>query len=112
MARTKALMNLPSTSGAIASTSMFLTRKEFASFLYAVDSGWRDLNVLEASNGKFGAVFILFESARNAANPEKHALADLRWHLATGHNVGYSKTSARLQNAEGLPQHSIFVRRN
>jgi hypothetical protein len=87
-----------------------LTGKELTSVLYAVNSGWLNLNFLEASGRELAAIFVFFEGTRNAANPQKHTLANLRRHLATGHNVGYSQASARFQDAKGFPQDLIFVR--
>src|SRR5271155_1892137 len=84
-----------------------LAAEELPSVLYAVDSRRLDLNVLESSRCEFGAIFVFFEGTRNAADPQKHTLANLRRHLATGHNVGYSEASARFQDAKGFPQYLI-----
>jgi len=103
-------MNLPSTCGAIASTSMVLAGKKLASILYPTNSGWLNLNRLEAGRCQFGPVFILFEGTRNTANPEKHTLANPRQHLAMSHNVGHGKAAAWLQYTKGLSQNTVFVR--
>jgi hypothetical protein len=71
-----------------------LAGKKLASVLYAVYSGWLNLNVLEPGRRKFGAIFIFFESTRNAANPEKDTTANLRRHLTASHNIGHGKASA------------------
>src|ERR1700691_2902365 len=62
-----------------------LAAKELPSLINVVNSRRLDLNVLEASRRELGAIFVFFEGARNAANPQKHTFANLRRNLATSH---------------------------
>ena len=53
-----------------------LSGQELTSVLYPIDSGRLDINLLETSRCELAAIFVFFESTRNAANPEKHALTN------------------------------------
>jgi hypothetical protein len=86
-----------------------LSGKEFASVFYAVNSGWLNLNFLESSGREFGVIFVFFEGTRNAANPEKHALANLWQHLPMRYNIGHGKAAAWPQHPKGFLQYTVLV---
>src|ERR1700676_1597255 len=87
-----------------------LAGKKLASVLNAINSGWLNLNRLEAPRCQFGSVFFLFQGTSPPANPEKHALANLRQHLTMSHNIGHGKAAAWLQHTKGFSQNTVFVR--
>ena len=68
-ARTKALMNLPSTSSAIASTSIPWPRQKLPGVLYCVDARRLDFDVLETGSRKLAHILGISERASDAANP-------------------------------------------
>ena len=75
-ARTKALMNLPSTSAAIASTSTPSAVRHVARILGSIDARGLDVDLLEAGGRKLASILNLFERAGHAADPKQNALAD------------------------------------
>ena len=58
-----------------------------------------------------GAIFVLFQSACDAAHPGKHASANLRQDLAASDDVGYSETASGLEDSESFAQDFIFIGR-
>src|ERR1017187_2962956 len=83
--------------------------EELAGVLDAVDAGGFDGDLVEAGGGQLGALFVLFERAGNAADPEQDALAVFGKHLAFGDDVGNDQPAAGLEDAEGFGQNAVFV---
>ena len=55
-----------------------LPGEKFPRVLDAVDPRGFDFDLLKSGGQKFAAVFVLFESARDAAHPQQNALANFR----------------------------------
>ena len=111
VARMKALMNLPSTCGAIASTSMPLpARNARASSTRRCASARSRL--LETCAAELGACIRHLRSAP-AMQPTHSSMfcADLVGHVAADHHIRHRESSAGLQHAERLAEHSVLVRR-
>src|SRR6185437_3350733 len=86
-----------------------LARQEFSCIGHAVDARRLDTGLLEASSPELGRVFILFQRAGDAADPQQHVAAQLFGHLSAGHHIGYRKSSAGLQYAKRLTDDLILV---
>src|ERR1700737_172722 len=104
-------MNLPSTCGAIASTSTFWPARNSRGVFDPIDPGWFEINLLEPSRGELAPVLVLFQRSGYATNPQQHILANLGKHLPTGYNVGHREAPTRLENSECFSQNAIFVGR-
>ena len=81
------------------------SRQEFACVFGPVDARRLNIDLFESGGSQLAAVFVLFERTGDAADPKKHALADLGQHFAASDNVGHGKAPAWLQNAKGFPQY-------
>ena len=109
VARMNALRNLPSTCGAMASTSRPASVRNVPGVFDAVGARGFEDNVGESRGGQLGAVVVLVERAGDAANPEHHALADRVRHFAADDDVGNGEAAAGLEHAERLAQDAVLV---
>ena len=111
-ARTKALMNLPSTSPAIAATSSPSAARNVARVLDAVDRASARCRCRRSPAPRAWPRYSSSPSAP-ATQPTHSSmlLPDRRRHLAAHDHVGDGEAAARLQHAERLAQHAVLVGR-
>jgi hypothetical protein len=68
-----------------------------------------ELDVNEACGLQLRNVLLVSKSAGHASDPQLHAPANFRRHVPTNDDVRHCEPPTRFQDAEGLPQHGVFV---
>ena len=84
-------MNLPSTCGAIASTSMPCVSQKLPRIFDVVDPRGFDLDLLESRRSKFAAILLIFQRSGHAAHPQASRSGASRRDLAPYHNSETAK---------------------
>ena len=74
-----------------------------------VDAGRLDGGFAEPRFGQLGAIVVFFQSSRDAAHPEEHAVAHFIAHATAHDHIRDSKASARFEDAKGLAQNAVLV---
>src|SRR5207247_9196355 len=59
----------------------------------------------------YTTLFRSLEGAGDAADPQLHAAAHVRGHVAADDDIRHGEPPTRLEDAEGLPEHRILVTR-
>src|SRR3954447_13673225 len=85
--------------------------QERSRVLGLVDPPGLDLDRVESRSLQLACVLALLERARDAPDPQFHAAAHTRRHLAANDHVGHGESAARLQHAKRLAQHRVLVAR-
>src|SRR5436190_7334693 len=85
--------------------------EEFAGLVDPVNASGFHLDGFKPGQGKFFAIFIFFQCARDAADPEFHTLANIRGNVAANDNIGYREASAGLENAKRFGKDAVLVAR-
>src|SRR5215471_10510916 len=75
--------------------------EKIAGVFGAIDPGGLEIDGLEARLAELGPVLALLERARHAPDPELHAPANLRRHLAAHHHVGHGEAPGTLRRTPG-----------
>src|SRR5438093_6094275 len=76
-----------------------------------MDSGWLDLDLVEAGYGQLVSVVGFVEGSGDTADPEKHAAANFGLDFAAGDDVGDGEAATGLEDSEGFAQDLSFVGR-
>src|SRR5262249_62203836 len=84
---------------------------ELARVVRPIDSGWFQVDCLEAGLGKLRAVFVLLERARHASDPELDTASDRGRHFPAPDDVRYREAPARAEHPERFGDHPILVGR-
>ena len=73
-----------------------LAGEKFAGIFDVIDSRRFDVNLFETGGGRFGAIFVFFQRARDTTNPQQNILADFGQDFAARDHIGDGKTPTGL----------------
>jgi len=108
VARTNALMNFPSMSGATSSTSSLAAERKIARFFDFVNARRLDVDVFKTGAEEFVPVFKFFECTRDAADPELDAFANVGRNFAA-HERRRKSRAARPVSKREMPRAELCL---